>query len=134
MQNSRIYKNTPLINPHHRQLPICQIVDGTATFLMDKDGIAHEHHSSELLLQVTISGKIRGAIEEPTNVEDYFYICGDTSDIRFLEVMTQKHPGVTPTLEELMTYRRFKVAELRLFTLGVRLDDENEFVEQTKHL
>lgn len=129
MKNSRTYKNTPLINPQHNQLPLCQVVDGVATFLIDEDGVTYEQHSSELLLQVTINGEIRGVIEEPTNVEDYFYICGDTSDVRFLEVITRKHPGVTPTLTELMTYRRFKVAELRLSTLGVRIDDEDRFVE-----
>lgn len=129
MQNTRTYKNTPLINPHHGGLPTCHVVEGIGTSLTANDGYEYEPHSSELLLQVTINGEIRGAIDEPTNVEDYFYVCGDTDDIRFLEVITRKHPGVTPTLAELMTYRRFKVAELRLFTLGVRIDDEDEFVE-----
>lgn len=129
MKNGRTYKNTPLINPHHSQLPTCQVIDEDMTLLINEDGVAYEHYSSELLLQVTTNGEIRGVIEEPTNVEDYFYICGDTNDVRFLEVITRKHPGVTPTLAELMTYRRFKVAELRLSTLGVRADDADEFVE-----
>jgi hypothetical protein len=132
MKNSRTYKNIPLINPHDCALPTCHVVEGIGTFLIGDDGDEYEHHSSELLLQVTINGEIRGVIEEPTNVEDYFYVCGDSNDVRFLEVITREHPGVTPTLSELMTYRRFKVAELRLFTLGVRIDDEDEFIDQPK--
>lgn len=80
MKNSRTYKNIPLINPHHCALPTCHVVEGIGTFLIGDDGDEYEHHSSELLLQVTINGEIRGVIEEPTNVEDYFYVCGDSND------------------------------------------------------
>jgi hypothetical protein len=124
MQNYRIYQNEPLINPNDGELPICRIVEGAGTFLINSDGDENERYSSELLLQITTDGRIRGVIEEPCHIEEYFHICGDTDDVSFLEVMAREHPGVTPTLAELMTYRRFKIAELRLCTLGVRIRDE----------
>lgn len=119
MKDVKAYSNTPLINPEHGELPSVRMDTfkniRTLLPIMDCDQFA-----PELLLQITPKGEIRGVIDEPTDCENYLYVCGEIEDIDFLEIFAERHPGVTPLLSDLILYRRFKAAQNRLFLIGAR--------------
>ncbi|AZO85923.1 hypothetical protein BOO88_25930 [Stutzerimonas stutzeri] len=119
MKYVKTYSNTPLINPEHGELPSVRMDTfkniRTLLPIMDCDEFA-----PELVLQITPKGEIRGVIDEPTDRENYLYVCGEIDDIDFLEVFAERHPGVAPMLSDLILHRRFKVAQLRLNLIGAK--------------
>lgn len=127
MKDMNTYSNQPLINPEHGQLtPFTWGITSDLSTL----NLSETRDDAEppfLYLQVTPKGEIRGVVHNYCELDDYFYVAGDTEDVDFLIAFVKDFPGITPLLSELALHRKFSLAQFSLQQIGLRQEDGSSF-------
>ena len=112
-----IYDNLPFINPEHGELHPIQwatVIDMSLINSNDDDDddddfiIPPSHY-----LQITPNGEVRGVKHDYDDHEEYFSVTADSCDVVFLKAFSNQYPQATPTLLDLLDYRKYRMSKLR---------------------
>lgn len=112
-----IYANQPFLNPEDGNLPPIEwafVIDVNLNPpSLTEEEIDDLFTRPEYYLQVSSCGEVRGVTHDCDEHEDYFSVTGDMGDVSFLKTFSTLHPNVTPTLIDVMGYRKYRMAKLR---------------------
>ncbi|MDI3358092.1 hypothetical protein MO767_27665 [Pseudomonas sp. UYIF39] len=104
-----IYDNQPFINPEHGELHPIEWAFVIDTNLIPPSDEDYDDFiiPPEYYLQITASGEIRGVTHEYDEHEEYFSVTAGDSDVRLLKAFSTQYPNITPTLSDLLDYRKY---------------------------
>lgn len=112
-----VYENQPFLKPEDGNLPPIEwafVVDVNLVRPSLTEEEANDLFTRpEYYLQVSSYGEVRGVTHDCDEHEDYFSVTGDMGDVSFLKTFSTLHPNVTPTLKDVMGYRKYRMANLR---------------------